>query len=57
MRDYWCTRKQKLEEDLDHVKRHMKQAKDPEEKEYLQEVYAGIYEELEVAKQAIHHFS
>ena len=57
MFEYWNNRKNKLQMDLDHVKRNMKIAKDLEEKEHLQDVYAQVYDELEVAKAACLQFA
>lgn len=57
MFEYWNNRKNKLQMDLEHVKRNMKHAKDLEEKEHLQDVYAQVYDELELAKQACLKFA
>ena len=57
MFEYWNNRKTKLQLDLDHVKRNMKTVKDREEKEHLMEVYAQVYDELEVAKEACLKFA
>lgn len=56
MHEYWIKRKNKLEEDLEHVKRHMRQAREFEEKEHLQEVYVCIADELTVANEAVKQF-
>lgn len=56
MHDYWNNRKMKLEDDLEHIKRNMKNAREFEEKEHLQEVYAMVYDELEIAKKAVAQF-
>lgn len=57
MFEYWNNRKNKLQTDLDHIKRNMKITRDLEEKEHLQDVYVQVYEELEVAKAACLKFA